>query len=280
MKRKNERILPEKAVIAMIHVPALPGSIAYSGESFGDHEDLMMETLIERPLQELEIYQKMGVDAIMLENMHDVPYAKPPLAGETVHAMTAIAKAVRRKTQLPIGIQMLEAANCEAMQIAAVADLDFIRAEGYVYAHIGGAGLIEGSARKILEIRKKHGAEHIKVFVDVKKKHCAHALTADLSVGDIVKQSEFFCADGSIITGHFTGEPVSRDDLGQARRASAHLPILIGSGITAENLHEYFDHADGFIIGSYFKKNGDWKNEVESDRVRQVMDAKKQLMKS
>ena len=280
MMRRIRRELATKAVIGMIHVPALPGSISYDCGPYINHYDLAMEELAKRPLQELKIYQDAGVDAIMLENMHDVPYARPPLASETVHAMTLVAKAIRRRTQLPIGIQMLEAANCEAMEIAAAADLDFIRAEGYVYAHIGGAGLIEGSARKILELRKKLGVTHINVFADVKKKHCAHALTADLSVGDIVKQSDFFCADGIIITGHFTGEPASNDDLLQARKAAPHLPLLIGSGITAENLHEYFDHADGFIIGSYFKKDGYWKNDIDPDRVGRLMEAKNQLLRS
>ncbi len=280
MTSKIRRDLVKKSVIGMIHVPALPGSLSYDCGPYFNHYDLAMEELAKRPLRELAIYQEMGVDAIMLENMHDVPYAKPPLASETIHAMTLIAKAIRRKTQLPIGIQMLEAANCEAMEIAATADLDFIRAEGYVYAHIGGAGLIEGSARKIMTLRKKSGVTHIKVFADVKKKHCAHALTADLSVGDVVKQSEFFCAEGIIITGHFTGEPASCDDLVSARRAASHLPLLIGSGITAENLHEYFEYADGFIIGSYFKKEGYWKNDIDPDRVRRLMEVKNQLLRA
>ena len=45
---------------------------------------------------------------------------------------------------------MLEAANEAALEIAHAADLDFLRVEGYVFAHVGGAGLIEGCAGKLL----------------------------------------------------------------------------------------------------------------------------------
>lgn len=270
--------LPSKAIIGMIHVPALPGSILFNRHfSRGHIRDI--EDLIEKPLQELKIYGEAGIDAVMIENMHDIPYSKSPLPDITVDAMVIIAKAIRAKTTLPVGIQMLEAANCEAMEIACSAHLDFIRAEGYVYAHIGGAGIIEGSARKILEIRKKRGYPNIKVFADVKKKHCAHALTADLSLGDIVRQSEFFLADGVIVTGSFTGNPVDLKDLSDAKKTVEKIPVLIGSGITAENLRDYYTHADGFIVGSYFKKDGDWKNDLDLERIKSLVQERNRLGK-
>jgi len=36
---------------------------------------------------------------------------------------------------------------------------------------------------------------------------------------------------------------------------SVNIPVLVGSGVTLNNVHEY-KGADGFIIGSHFKKNG------------------------
>ena len=40
--------------------------------------------------------------------------------------------------------------------------------------------------------RVELGCGHVKIFGDVKKKHCSHALTADLDITDVVKQAEFF----------------------------------------------------------------------------------------
>ncbi|MFC1640817.1 BtpA/SgcQ family protein [Patescibacteria group bacterium] len=255
--------LPPKAIISMIHVRALPGTPGY--------EDNMKE-VIQQAIDELNIYEDAGATAIMIENMHDVPFIQPPLPKENVSGMLRVAKEMRKNTALPIGIQMLEGANIDALYIAIEAKLDFIRAEGYVYAHVGGAGIIEGSAGELLRMRKERKAEHIKIYADVKKKHCAHALTADLSIADVIKQSDFFKADGIIITGGFTGEPAKPDDLMEAR-INTELPILAGSGITAENYKDYKDKADGFIVGTFFKEGGDWKNPVSPEKVKALMEA-------
>src|SRR5205085_9701655 len=133
--------------------------------------------------------------------------------------------------------------------IAHEAGLDFLRVEGYVFAHVGGAGLIEGCAGKLLRRRKELGCEQIKILADVKKKHCSHALTADLDILDEVKQAEFFLVDGVIVTGARTTEPPSLTELRCAKK-QAHVPVLIGSGMTSKNIRSYFNLADGFIVGS------------------------------
>jgi len=45
----------------------------------------------------------------------------------------------------------------------------------------------------------------------------------------------------------------------------------VGSGLTADNIEKYFPSADAFIIGSYFKQAGHWRNEVDADRVKALM---------
>src|SRR5207253_7123762 len=132
-------------------------------------------------------------------------------------------------------------------------DLDFIRVEGYVFAHVGGAGIIEGCAGKLLRKRKDLGCEHIKIFADIKKKHCSHALTRDLSLADEIKQAQFFLTEGVVITGARTTEPPLLSELRQARKA-ARVPVIIGSGMTPENVKLYFPRADGFIVGSPFRE--------------------------
>ena len=174
---------------------------------------------------------------------------------------------------MPVGLQMLEAANLEALRIAAEAELDFIRAEGFVFAHIGGSGIIEGSGGKLLRLRKKLNAENIKIYADVKKKHCSHAFTQDLSIKDVVKQTDFFRADGIIITGGFTGEEAKVEEVEEAKSVTK-LPVLIGSGITPENIDKYMGVADGFIVGSYFKNDGEWQNPVDPQKVIKLVMAR------
>jgi membrane complex biogenesis BtpA family protein len=198
---------------------------------------------------------------------------------KVIALMTRIVKEARKRFEGPIGIQMLEAANITSLEIAAEADLDYIRVEAYVFAHVGGSGIINGSAGKILRRRKELGAEHIKVFADVKKKHGSHSLTIDLDIKDEIMQAEFFLADGVIVTSQFTGMNPDKNDLIKAKSATI-LPVLIGSGMTAENIDEYLPLADGFIVGSYFRRNGRFLEKLEPERLHTFMDAFRSERKS
>jgi membrane complex biogenesis BtpA family protein len=255
------RLLPEKFLGAMIGVLPLPGSPGYRGDD---------DAIVAAALSDLQQYVQARVDAIVLENSHDLPYIKPPLPDAGVDVMKRVAREVRQRFEGPIGIQMLEAANETALDIIHDADLDFIRVEGFVFAHVGGAGIIEGCAGKLLRKRKALGCEHIKVFGDVKKKHCSHALTGDLDILDEIKQAEFFLVDGVIVTGARTTEPPNVPELRRAKRA-ARVPVIIGSGMTPENIKTYYPLADGFIVGSTFREDGRFLGQLDPKRLASFM---------
>lgn len=258
---KTARILPPKFLAAMVAVLPLPGSPLYAGND---------RTVIDQALADLDVYQRAGVDTILFENDHDLPYIQPPLDERGIALMARIVSEARERFEGPVGIQMLEAANITSLEIAARADLDYIRVEAYVFAHVGGSGIINGSAGQILRRRKELQAEHIKVFADVKKKHGSHSLTIDLDIRDEIMQAEFFLADGVIVTSQFTGLSPDKSDLMKAKSATK-LPVLIGSGMTAENIHEYLPLADGFIVGSYFRKDGKFLERLEPERLHTFM---------
>ena len=251
------RPLPEKFLAAMIAVQPLPGSPRYGGDQ---------KEILKSALSDLRYYVDAGVDAIVLENSHDLPYIKPPLPEAAVLLMKLLAREVRKNFPGPIGIQMLEAANETALDIAHAADLDFLRVEGYVFAHVGGAGLIQGCAGRLLRKRKEIDAEHIKVFADVKKKHCSHALTGDLDIVDEIKQAEFFLVDGVIVTGARTTEPPSAAELRTVKKA-AHVSVIIGSGMTPKNIGTYYPLADGFVVGSTFREEGKFLGALDPKRL-------------
>jgi hypothetical protein len=260
---KAVRTLPPKFLAAMIAVLPLPGSPLYDGND---------QRVMDQALADLEVYKKTGVDSILFENDHDLPYIQPPLDEKGIVLMTKIVKEARGRFDGPVGIQMLEAANITSLEIAAEADLDYIRVEAYVFAHVGGSGIINGSAGKILRRRKELEADHIKIFADVKKKHGSHSLTIDLDIKDEIMQAEFFLADGVIVTSRFTGINPDKNDLIQAKSATK-LPVLIGSGMSAENIQDYLPLADGFIVGSYFRKDGKFLEKLEPERLNTFMKA-------
>src|SRR6476660_3470917 len=242
-----------KPVIAVIHIGALPGTPRNTQTVSG---------LVESARREARLYRESGVDAVMIENMHDVPYLRGEVGPEIVAAMTAIGSEVKAECQLPVGIQILAGANIEAMAVAHAADLDFIRAEGYAYAHVADEGLIQASAAELLRYRNMIGAERVQVWADVKKKHSAHAITADVSLGETAETVEFMGADCVIVTGSVTGEAPKVADVQEAK-SHCRLPVFLGSGISENNIEQFYDEADGFIIGSAFKIGGLWSNTID-----------------
>src|SRR6185295_1091216 len=133
-----------------------------------------------------------------------------------------------KTSKLPCGIQILAGANHEAMAVAHAAGLDFIRAEGFAFAHVADEGIIESSAASLLRYRRAIGGDGVQVWADVKKKHSAHAITADVDIGETAATVEFMRADAVIVTGAATGLEASDADLSDVRR-HCRLPIYIGS---------------------------------------------------
>lgn len=250
-----------KPVIAMIHVGALPGTPASS---------CSVREIVAQAVAEARIYRDGGVHGIAIENMHDVPYLRGSVGPEITAAMTAIALAVKDASDLPCGIQILAGANHEALAVAHAADLQFVRVEGYAFAHVADEGIIESSAASLLRYRRAIGAERVHVWADVKKKHSAHALTSDVSIGETAVAVEFMRADAVIVTGAATGLEASDTDIASVRH-HCRLPLYLGSGVSADNLGRYAPLADGFIVGSFFKKDGRWSEPVDPRRVDRLM---------
>lgn len=252
--------LPPKSLIGMVHVGALPGTPRGS-QTVGE--------LSRAAVQEAWVLAEGGCDAILVENMHDLPYLRRRVGPEIVASMTVVCRAINDAVDLPCGVQVLAGANEAALAVALAAGLDFIRAEGFVFGHVADEGWMDACAGPLLRHRKQIGAEHIAVWADVKKKHAAHAMTADVDLAGTVKAAEFFGADAVIVTGEATGRETSTADLSAARGATK-LPVIVGSGVTVENAAAMLQHADAVIVGSALKKDGHWAGSVELARVKAV----------
>jgi membrane complex biogenesis BtpA family protein len=246
----------------MIHVGALPGT---------PDAQASVTQLTADALREAHLYQANDVDGLMLENMHDVPYLRGNVGPEIVAALAIIAHSVKAECHRPVGLQILAAANQEALAVAHAAGLDFIRTEGYAFAHVADEGLIEACAGPLLRYRRHIGAGRVQIWADVKKKHSSHAVTADLSLGATAEAVEFMRADAVIVTGGATGTPPAWEDVREAKKHCG-LPVVLGSGVDAENIKGFFPLADGFIVGSHFKREGHWRNAVDAGRVARFMD--------
>ncbi|MCL4165880.1 UNVERIFIED_CONTAM: hypothetical protein GTU68_016012 [Idotea baltica] len=199
--------------------------------------------------------------------MGDRPYLRREVGPEVVASMTAACLAVRTAApELPLGVQVLAGANHEAVAVAHAAGLQFVRTEGFVFSSVADEGLLEeASAGGLLRYRKQIGAQDIAILADIKKKHSSHAITGDLSLAETAKAAQFCGADGLIVTGDATGEATSLEDLVDAVEATE-LPVMVGSGVTPDQVPALSKTAAALIVGSYLKRDGHWENELDLAR--------------
>ncbi|MDP7009219.1 MAG: BtpA/SgcQ family protein, partial [Phycisphaerales bacterium] len=149
----------------------------------------------------------------------------------------------------------------------------FIRAEGFAFASVADEGIMDvADAGPLLRERRRIDADHIAVLADIQKKHSSHALTADLSIGDHARGADFMGADGVIVTGNHTGHAVDVAQLREVRGATE-LPILVGSGVTPGNVKQIFEFADAVIVGSSIKQGGNWTNQLDTQRCKELIGA-------
>jgi uncharacterized protein len=246
-----------RALIGVIHVGGLPGTPSHTRS---------LPQIVQTALEEARLYLSAGFHGLLMENTHDRPYLKGSVGPEIVASMAVIGQEIRRAVPVPLGVQVLAGANQAALAVAQACGASFVRVEGFVFAHVADEGLIESSAGNLLRYRRMIGADSIRVFADIKKKHSAHAITADVSLVETAKAAEFFLVDGVIVTGIATGRPTDADEV-QAVAAAVGVPVLVGSGVTSENLSDYRD-ADALIVGSDVKRDGLWSNPLDDTRVR------------
>jgi membrane complex biogenesis BtpA family protein len=138
-----------RALIGVIHVQALPGTPG---------SRLPVEAIAEIAAAEARLYARAGFHGLMIENTHDRPYLKGDVGPEIATSMSVIGVAVRSAASLPLGIQILAGANRASIAVAHACGASFVRAEGFVFAHIADEGFIESSAGMLLRYRRSIGA--------------------------------------------------------------------------------------------------------------------------
>ncbi len=254
----------DKAIIGMVHLLPLPGAPGYKGWS--------IDVIEEHALREAKIYEENGLDGVIVENMWDLPYYSgasriPP---EEMAAQAVVARHVVKNVSIPVGITVIHNGGRVALAIAKAAGAKFIRVCLYTGAAIWDTGEFDhGVAADLVRLRKALYAEDIKFFVDVVKKHSVVFPGIDLETH--AKWADFYLADAIIVTGRMTGEAPSPEDIAKVKSVVGDTPVLVGSGLTPENAEKLLKHADGAIVGTYFKVHGITQNPVDPERVRKLM---------
>lgn len=251
-------------VIGVLHLPPLPGSPA---------NELDLDGIADHAMRDAGALSAGGVDGLIVENFGDAPFYPNRVPRHTVAQMSVLGRAIRdRHPDLPLGVNVLRNDGLSALAIASATKAEFIRVNVYCGARVTDQGLIEGEAHEIQRYRATLD-ESLLVFADVDVKHSSPLGDGDLEsdAHDVVSRGR---ADAVIVSGTGTGAATGAHDLERARTAVGDaVPVWVGSGVTPDNVTAVLAYADGLIVGSAFKYDGDVTNAVDPDRVAALISA-------
>jgi len=112
----------------------------------------------------------------------------------------------------------------------------------------------------------------VKIFADVQGKHAAPVAAVELEqeARDLVHRG---LADALVVSGKVTGDATSIGDVKRVRGAVPTVPVVVGSGVTADSVAELLSVAEGVIVGTFVKRDGSVRQPVDPERVRRLVTA-------
>jgi len=250
-----------KPVIGMVHLGPLPGAPGYDAGGG-------IERLVAAARADLEALQAGGIDAVMVGNEGDRPYRlKAEPAG--LAAMAAITATLRPAIRVPFGVDYLWDAVA-TVALAAATGAAFAR-EIFTGVYASDMGLWAPDAAAALRLRASLGRGDLQLLFNV---NAEFAGALDTRPIELRARSAAFSslADVICVSGPLTGAPVARSDLAKVKAALPDTPVLANTGVDLDNVADIHSIADGCVIGSHLKQDGNTWNAVDPARVARFMD--------
>ncbi|WP_436902073.1 BtpA/SgcQ family protein [Halovenus halobia] len=254
------------ALIGMVHLPPLPGAPEYEGSR---------EAIRTAARKDARTLADSGFDAVLVENFGDAPFYPDSVPRHTVAEMTAVVEDVTRAVDLPVGVNVLRNDAAAAVSTAGATGADFVRVNVHTGVRATDQGWLEGQAHETMRLRDRLETD-VSVFVDIDVKHSASPVDRDL--GALVRETiDRGLADGLIVSGPETGSATDSGLLSRVLAArddcAPDVPVLVGSGVRPDNAAALLGPADGAIVGTALKKNGETTNRVDAERAAQLVEA-------
>lgn len=246
-----------KAIIGVIHLPALPGYPASKG----------LEHAIDKALADLAALEAGGADGVLVENEYDRPHTVLS-SSETTACMTRITRevvvAARRAV---IGVEILLNDPEASLAVAKAAGARFVRTDYFVdpmtRPEHGGAMRIDPTA--VIAHRERIGAADLLLLADIQVKYAR--MLVERGLDESARLARQHGADAVIVSGDATGDPPPAASVALAKRGAGDMPVLVGSGLDAANAPALLAVADGAVVGTSLKSGDD----IAAERVAAIM---------
>lgn len=254
-----------KPIIAMVHFPPLPGSPGY--DPVGG-----MAAITDSAARDIEALQEGGIDAVMFGNEGDRPY-ELQASPEALSAMAAAIATLKPLLNVPFGVNYLWD-PVATLALGAATGAAFAR-EIFTGLYASDMGLWEPRCRAALKLRAQLGRTDLKLLFNV---NAEFATSLDSRPIEVRAKSAVFSslADVIAVSGPMTGEGVDGSELARVK-AAVNVPVFANTGVRIDTVADILAVADGVVIGTHLKRDGDTWNPVDPERVRRFMDRVRSL---
>jgi len=250
-----------KPAIAMVHLGALPGSPLHD-EKGG------MEAIVAAARKDLAALEAAGFDAIMFGNENDRPYELQVDAASTA-AMAYVIGCLRSEITRPFGVNVLWDPMA-TMALAAATGAAFVR-EIFTGVYASDMGVWSPDAGKAIRYRNRLGRSDLAVLFNISAEF-ANSLDRR-PLADRARSTVFSSLpDAVLVSGQITGEAAKMEELEAVKAVLADVPVLANTGVKHATVADVFRAADGCIVGSSLKVDGDTWNPVDPARAADFMD--------
>lgn len=256
----------KKAIIGMVHLAGLPGSVHFTER---------VEAITERAVSETKTLVDAGFDAVLFQNTGDVP-ALEEGDEATVAFMTAIGLQLREVNPRILGVNVLMNGSKAALAIAKATSADFVRIKVNVGAVATSTGMVQGDPHDVLAFRNRIKGHEIDIIGDLYDRTAAPVgefpfeVLADLAL----RNAE---VDALVVSGYDDEDTLNRLRLLNNKLPRA--PRISGGGANLDNLAAYMQLSDAIIVGSSIKTQGGFLDPVDPHKAKEFMNKVRQLRK-
>lgn len=249
-----------KPIIGMCHLPALPGDPGY--DKAGG-----MDAILAHARQEITALQEGGVDGILISNEFSLPYLTDtdPI---TAISMARVIGQLRDDIAVPFGVNVLWDAVA-SIDLAVASGAAFVR-EVFTGVYASDFGIWNTNVGRTARHRLAVSGTDVRLLFNIVPEAAAYVAERDLA--QLTRSTVFNCVpDGLCVSGITAGAPTDTSTLRTVKDNAGAVPVFVNTGVRPETIAESMEFADAAIVGTFFKTDGRFENDVDLTRVKDLM---------
>ena len=257
----NELFGVEKPIIGMCHMQAMPGDPKFDVTKG-------LDWVYKQARADMLALQEGGIDAIMFSNEFSLPYLTK-VESVTVACMAALIGELKREISVPYGVNVLWDPSA-SIDLAIATGAQFVR-EIFTGVYASDFGLWNTNVGEVIRHQHKIDAEHVRLLFNIVPE--AAVYLAERRIADIARSTVFNNQpDALCVSGLTAGAETSVQTLKFVKEAVPNTPVFANTGVRLDNVAEQLRVADGAVIGTAFKQEGNTWNPIDIERVKAIME--------